>query len=101
MTNMSYLELADKAAAMDFKWWFLALLVAVLSGGVRIVVHLVRRNDVQSQRMHESYDRNTAAQLEVARHLAVSSEALKNTAEVLTEAREEIRASRESRQKGK
>lgn len=53
MTNhfMSPLELANQAYDKDFRWWFLALLICVMLGGIAIVRYLI----VKSEKAEEAH----------------------------------------------
>lgn len=72
-------NVADHAVQQSDRWLFIMLLIIVLAGGLLVIRYLVRRDEEKSQRMHESYDKNTAAQLQIAGMLTNSTSAIERS----------------------
>jgi hypothetical protein len=77
------LDLAQAAYDKDFRWWFLALLICVLAGGVKIIHYLIKRDEVKTTAMYGAFDRNTEANLELGKQLALCRHTIERNIAVL------------------
>jgi hypothetical protein len=76
-------DIVDHAATKDDRWLMLALLSILITIFVLSVRYLVKRDELKSQRMHESYDKNTTTMMELGVVLSRNSSVIEaNTVEL-------------------
>lgn len=56
MNPIEAIKTVDQLADKDFRWWFLAMLVVVLAGGILVVRHLVKRSEIEREQHHSRLD---------------------------------------------
>ncbi len=106
---MNPIEIANQAYDKDFRWWFLALLICVLLGGLWALKYLVSRsehenqshkehvatliNELSSSRKnhHDRMESQTVRAFEMAKEMTAALVKVERTVEANTRESEKVR----------
>ncbi len=79
-------NIVNHAAQQSDRWLFLGILLLLIVAGVAAMRYLVRRNEMQSDRMHTAFEKNTAMQVQLAGIIEKNTHALERSTDVVEEA---------------